>query len=321
MDSSALLYLSRQDIENLDVSSQEMVDSIQTLCTGREKGWVHVAPKSSIKPDGDHFYMSTLAVAEKLNFMAIKSLGLSNSNADRGLESIGSLITLFDADTGHPIAIMDGNWITAYRTAALSALASLFLARENSQIAAFIGCGVQARSHLDIFCDLYPLKKIYILGRGAENIRRLQLKAKARNLRTIIAEDEATTIAHADLIITTIPAIPEMKPFLNARELKPGSFTSMVDLGRSWISTSFNSFNRIVIDDITQEAHVAQPMVNKKLIVGDLQDLIGKRIVGRTEESERTAFVFRGMAVGDLALAILVYKKALKVGLGLELLR
>ena len=72
---------------------------------------------------------------------------------------------------------------------------------------------------------------------------------------------------------------------------------------------------------MAQEATVAQPMINPKWMSGDLQDLIAKRISGRLNEHERTAFVFRGMAVGDLALAMLAYKKALSAGLGCKLTR
>ncbi|SEQ84140.1 ornithine cyclodeaminase/alanine dehydrogenase [Nitrosomonas sp. Nm51] len=65
--------------------------------------------------------------------------------------------------------MLDGGWVTAARTAGLSAVAAKRLAKIDSSVAAFIGCGVQARSHLKVFADLFPLTEIRAFGRGAEN--------------------------------------------------------------------------------------------------------------------------------------------------------
>src|SRR5262245_65826622 len=93
--------------------------------------------------------MATLAMADDPPYMAVKSLLLNPRNPERGLPSINSLVTLLDGNTGVPLAVMDGNWITAVRTAGVSAVAAKRLARPDSSIAAFVGCGVQARTHAD----------------------------------------------------------------------------------------------------------------------------------------------------------------------------
>ncbi len=128
MGFNTIRYLSKRDLEHLSITSNDMIRSIQGLCFGLDEGWVHAAPKSSLALEDGRFYMSTLAAIDPPGFMATKSLGLSGKNTGRGLDSIASIIVLFDAETGHPVAIMDGNWITAKRTAAISALAASFLA-------------------------------------------------------------------------------------------------------------------------------------------------------------------------------------------------
>ncbi len=321
MPFNTLTYLSRQDMEKLGLTSLDMVDAIQAMCEGREAGRVQAAPKSSIKPDDDRFYMSTLASADPPGYMAVKSLGLSENNSEHGLESIGSLITLFDAATGHPVAVMDGDWITGQRTAALSALAARFMANPQSEVIAFIGCGVQARSHLDIFADLYPLTEIRALGRGKKNRDTLLVRASTRGLSATPADDGRTVIADADVVITTVPAYPGMMPFMDARYLKPGAFVAMVDLARTWLPDSLDAIHRIIIDDRAQEATMSKPMIDPAMVTGDLQDLVSGRVTSPTLTKERAAFAFRGMAIGDLALASLAFDAASAKGLGCELPR
>jgi ornithine cyclodeaminase/alanine dehydrogenase-like protein (mu-crystallin family) len=101
--------------------------------------------------------------------MAVKSAILNPRTRARGLPDINAGVTLLDSDTGVPLAIIDGNWITAVRTAGLSAVAAKRLARRESSAPAFIGCGVQAHSHLPAFSVLFPLKEIRAFGRGAAN--------------------------------------------------------------------------------------------------------------------------------------------------------
>ncbi len=316
-----LIYLARQDIQNLGLTSSDLIDAIQSMCEAHEVGQVWTAPKSSIKPDDDCFFMSTLASVNPPGYMAVKSLGLSNRNAEHGLESIGSLITLFDAASGHPVAVMDGDWITAYRTAALSALAARFMANPQSQVIAFIGCGVQARSHLDILAEIYPLREIRALGRGQKNLDALLARASAHGLGATAADDGRAAIADADLVITSVPDQIGMKPFIDARDLKPGAFVAMVDLARSWFPDSLEAIHRIIIDDRVQESTMSKPMVEPTLVAGDLQDLVSGRVTRSIRAKERTAFAFRGMAIGDLALASLVFDVACAKGFGYELPR
>lgn len=321
MSFDSLIYLSRGDMAALPIAAVETVDAIQDMARGQQDGRVHAAPKSAVKPDEDRFYMSTIAAADAPPYMAVKSLGLSARNAGRGLESIGSLITLFDGPTGHPVAVMDGDWITAVRTAGLSGVAARAMARPEAAVIAFIGCGVQARSHLDILAALFPLTEIRALSRGRTSRNALIADAEARGLRAAAADTPREALAGADLIVTTVPGGPGVKPFVDARDLAPGAFVAMVDLARSWLPDSLQAIERIIIDDATQEAAMTAPMVPSSRVTGDLGDLVSGRVMGRSDAAERNAFAFRGMAIGDLAVAVLAYEKARAAGLGQRLPR
>jgi ornithine cyclodeaminase/alanine dehydrogenase-like protein (mu-crystallin family) len=303
-------YLSRSVLERLAITTHEAVDSIEQLILGQRRGQVWCAPKVVVLPGDDRYIMATLAVADEPRVVATKSLVLNPRNRDRGISVINSLVTLLDSETGLPLAIVEGNWVTARRTAGLSAIAAKRLARSDSASIAFIGCGVEARSHLDAFCDLFPVREIRAFGRGTENRDALCRIAEARGLTAIASKTAQEAVEGADLIVTSVTLVPNLAPFLDARWLKPGAFLTSTDLALPWVAEGMGAFQRIVIDDLEQEAKMSKPMIPPALVVGDLSGLVSGEIAGRAGAEERTAFVFRGLAVGDLALAALAYRRA-----------
>nr|WP_245455797.1 MULTISPECIES: hypothetical protein [unclassified Mesorhizobium] len=88
----------------------------------------------------------------------------------------------------------------------------------------------------------------------------------------------------------------------------------MTDLALPWLPETMAIFDRIVIDDLVQEAQMSKPMVRPELVAGDLTGLVSGDVPGRQSASERTAFAFRGMAVGDLAIAGLAFVRAKAIG-------
>ncbi len=316
-----LLYLSRGDMEALKLTAADIVGCIEHLSRGRETGSVSNAPKSALKPDPDRFFMSTLAVADDPPFMAVKSLGMNATNGQRDLPSIGALITLFDGLSGHPVAVMDGDWITAQRTAGLSALAAKYMARPNSSALAFVGCGAQAQSHLELLTEMFPITEIRALGRGAANRDALCQRGRQMGLTAIAAADARDALDGADIVITSVPGSSALQPFLDTEWLQPGAFVSMVDLARSWFPDGLDRFSHIIIDDAPQEATMKTPMVKMSLVKGDLQDLVSGREPGRASDEECTAFAFRGLAIGDLALAAAAYQRAVEMDMGISLPR
>ncbi|MEZ5830163.1 MAG: ornithine cyclodeaminase family protein [Dongiaceae bacterium] len=307
-------YLSRAILDNLAITTQDAVDSIEQLIFGQRRGQVWCAPKSVVLPGDDRYIMATLAVASDPRVLATKSLVLNPRNRERGISVINSLVTLLDGETGLPLALVDGNWVTARRTAGLSVVAAKRLARPDSASIAFIGCGVEARSHLDAFCDLYPVREIRAFGRGVENRDLLCRIAEARGVTALASKTAREAVEGADVIVTSVTLVPSLAPFLDPRWLKPGAFLTSTDAALPWLPEGMSAFQRIVIDDQAQESKMSKPMVALPLVAGDLSGLVCGDITGREGADERTAFVFRGLAIGDLALAALAYQRARSAG-------
>jgi ornithine cyclodeaminase/alanine dehydrogenase-like protein (mu-crystallin family) len=309
-----LPYLSEIFLDRLAISTFDVISEIERQIMAQRRGEVWCAPKAAVRPDDDRYVMATLGVATEPPVIATKSLLVNPRNAERGLPTLNSLITLLHSETGVPLALVDGNWVTAKRTAGLSALAAKHLARRDSSTAAFIGCGVQARSHLEAFADLFPLRDIRVFGRGAPNRDALCRMAQSRGLKAVPCDTAKAAVDGADIVVTTIPLVPAPVPFLDAHWLKPGSFTAMTDRALSWLPETMSFFDRIVIDDLDQESAMSEPIFKPELISGDLIALVCGDLAGRQRVSDRTTFAFRGIAVGDLAIAGLVYQRAKALG-------
>jgi ornithine cyclodeaminase/alanine dehydrogenase len=314
LKAGTLPYLSESFLDHLKISSQDVVAEIERQIAEQRRGKAWCAPKAVVRPGDDRFIMATLGVASEPSVLATKSLVLNQRNAERGLATLNSLITLLDSETGLPLALIDGNWVTAKRTAGLSAVAARRLARSESASIAFIGCGVQARGHLELLGDLFPIREIRAFGRGAKNRDALCRLAASRGMAAMACDAARDAVDGADIVVTTVTLAPEPVPFLDARWLKDGSFVAMTDLALPWLAETMSRFDRIVIDDLAQEAQMSKPMVRLELVAGDLSGLVGGDVPGRGSPGEATAFVFRGLAIGDLAIAGLAYVRAKAIG-------
>lgn len=314
-----ILHLSGSDLAGLSISTADAIQAIEAMIRGRAKGKVWWAPKATVLPGDGRYMMATLAVSDDPPVMAVKALLLAPGNSRRKLPQINSLITVMDSVTGLPLAAMDGNWITAVRTAALSAVVARRLARPDSAVAAFIGCGVQARSHLVAFASMYPLKEIRVFGRGRGNIDALCAAAEALGLSSVLCDTGGEALDGADLITTSVTFSDGVEPFLDADRMQAGSFAAITDLAAPWIKETFRVLDRVIIDDLDQETAMESKLVAPELVNGDISSLVMGETDGRNDDAERTAFIFRGHALGDLALSALAYSRACERGLGVKI--
>ena len=314
--SSDIRYLSWDLLQSQQLTPQEIALRIEHLLLGRKRQQVWNAPKAVITPPDGRYMMATLAAADDPPFLAVKALVLNPDNPKHGLASINSLVTLLDSRSGLPLAVIDGNWVTAVRTAGLSAVAAKRLARPDASVAAFIGCGVQAHSHLQALAALFPLKRIHVFGRGTGSRDAFCRSVEKMGLMAAASQTAQEALRDADVIVTSVTLSPQLVPFLDARWLKPGAFVTMTDLAAPWLAESMAAFDRIIVDDLEQEASMPKPLVDPALVRGDLTGLVTGDAAGRCAADERAAFVFRGLALGDLAVAGLAYQRACECSQG-----
>jgi ornithine cyclodeaminase/alanine dehydrogenase-like protein (mu-crystallin family) len=310
MTTETIPYLSGEMLAGLNLSTNDVIESIEVLIAGCENGTAWSAPKAVILPDDGRYMMAALAAADDPPFLAVKTVVLNPRNSEKNLPQINGLVTMLDSDTGLPVAILDGNWITAVRTAGLSAVAAKHMARSDSKVIACVGCGVQAKSHLRAFADLFPLEQVRVFGRGQANVDSLCELAEDMSLKSIRCATGEEAVRDADLIVSSVTYSANLVPFLDANWLKAGSFASITDLAAPWIKEEFSAFNQIAIDDLDQEAALPNKLVPPEYVTGDLSGLVLGKFTGRKNKQDRNAFIFRGHALGDLALSALAFQNS-----------
>ena len=133
-------------------------------------------------------------------------------NPDRGLPFIHAIVTLSDAKTGIPLALMDGEWITALRTGAGAGLATEVLSRPESSILAIFGTGVQARTQVEAICTVRPNQKKYCLGRSSQNTDRFINEIKHRYNIIVTKAKEPVELMKADIICTATTSVSPVFP-------------------------------------------------------------------------------------------------------------
>lgn len=305
------LYLPDSVLETLDIPPAQIADAIETALIAKSEGRLHVTPKSALMPGGGRYMMSTLAVGDT-GLTVLKTVAVCPGNAERGLPAINGAIMVLDAETGLLRAVLGANWITAHRTAALSAVAARRMADPASASIGFIGCGVQARSHLAAFRVLFPLTRVLAFGRGARNRDAFLAHARELGLDAQAASADET-LAQSDIVVTSVTLDYSIAPFLDAKLLKPNAFAAITDLCIPWLPGSLSRFGTIVVDDMEQERSAEKPLLDARAISGDLTDLVTG---GIPDTAHPAAFAFRGVAIGDYAAAVLALARAEASGAG-----
>ncbi len=311
-----VLFLTEEMLEGLGVSPLEIVDAIEAAVKLQAEARLWTAPKSAILPGDGRYVMTTLSVADAPQVTVIKTAIVSPRNPARGLNGIEAQIFVLDSETGLLRCVMGGNWVTAVRTAGLSAVMARRLGDPASASVACIGTGVQARSHLDAFAALFPLAEVRMVGRGQANIDRLTAHAGALGLSARVCAEPQEAIEGADLVVTSITLDYDTPPFLDARWMKPGAFAAITDLGIPWMPDGMAALGAAFIDDREQEAGMERPLLDPALVRGDLGEVVRGEVPAGFEPDKRSAFLFRGLAIGDFAVAALAHERAVANAVG-----
>jgi ornithine cyclodeaminase/alanine dehydrogenase len=314
---TTIRYLPDATLASLDISPAELVEAVETALVAMAEGRLHTAPKSVILPGDGRYLMSTLAAGNP-GSVVVKQVSVCPDNAERDLPTINGAILVLDGETGLLRALLGANWITAFRTAALSAVAARHLAHPEAQSLTLIGSGVQARSHLAVFAELFPLGRVRVLGRGQANIERLCDQARALGLDAMATDDPEAALVDADIIVSSTTLDHTIEPFLDARWLKPGAFASITDACIPWRADTLSAFESVIVDDREQEAASKRPMLSPDLISDDLVGLVVRASHG-FDRAAKSAFAFRGLALGDYAVAGLALERAEERDVGLTL--
>lgn len=260
--------------------------------------------------------------------MAEKVLTVFPANWQRGEETHLGFVLLFEAEGGRPLAILDAAAVTAVRTAAVSALATRLLAREDASTLALLGAGTQAHTHLEALRLVRPLERVRVWSRSLANAERFASEQSARwRLPVEAVEGPEVAVDGADLVCT-ISASPE--PLFPADALAPGCHVNAVGActpNTRELDTEAIRRARVFVDRLESAWNEAGDLmiplaageIDRDAVAGELGDVLLGTLAGRRSNEEVTLFKSLGLGVEDAAAARHVYFKALAAGLGTKL--
>jgi ornithine cyclodeaminase/alanine dehydrogenase-like protein (mu-crystallin family) len=235
--------------------------------------------------------------------LGLKAVTFYPSNTERGIPTHMATIFLVDPQTGTPLAIMDGRLITEMRTAAVSAVATKLLASPDARILAILGSGVQARSHVEALGLVRQFKEIRVWSPTKEHAKRFAKEIAAK------ATSAEEAVRGADVVVT---ATNSKTPVLKGAWLKPGCHVNAIGACRpDWRELDDDTMQKSVVFVDSREGAQKESgdvILSGAKIYAELGEALAGKIPSRT--SETTIFKSLGMAVEDIAAALLVYQAA-----------
>jgi ornithine cyclodeaminase len=248
-------------------------------------------------------------------FIGCKVATVFPDNAATGRPSLHGQYLLMSGATGAPLALMDARALTAWRTAAASALAASFLARENAEHLVMIGAGALAPHLVRAHMAVRPIKRVTLWNRTHGHAVSLAFGLAVTGIEAMIADDLEAAVAEADIVSCATLAT---EPILRGQWLKPGTHVDLVGGFTPKMREADNDAvkrARIFVD--TREGAFKEPgdiviplrrgVITRKDVRGDLFDLARGKVKGRTSEKQITLFKSVGSAIEDLAAAVLVW--------------
>lgn len=316
-----LLYLSDQDIRNIDVPMLRIIEALEEMYYQKGQGAVEMPPKIGIHTQPNALIHAMPAYIENTGAAGMKWVGAYPDNYKFNKPQVSGLIILNDDKTGLPYCIMDCKWITAMRTGAKSGIAASIFARKDSTCAGILGCGVQGRSNLEALVTRIKLEKVFAFDIHKEiSIRYADEMSKIFALQVIPVDSPEKAVRDMDIIVTAGPIIKEPNPVIEPEWLKPGACAIPVDFDSYWKRDVLEQSDIFITDDINQLFFYQQKGYFRYLPprekTTDLGDVFYNKKPRRENDRQQIFTMNLGLALDDMATASVVYKAAIEKGIG-----
>ncbi len=323
-----MIVLHADDVRNT-LPMEDAIEAMKQAYAALSNGQAETPLRShlAIPPhNGASLFMPAFVKTEQTEALAVKVVSLFPKNLDRGLPLIHAAVLVLEADSGRPMALLEGGSLTAIRTGAASGAATDLLARKDAKTAAIFGAGVQGRTQLEAVCAVRKIETAWIFDIDPEKaqtfITDLAGQGKIpQDLR--LATDPENTASQADIICT---ATTSREPVYPAEAVQPGTHINGVgSYTLAMIENPPEIYNRACAFVDSRQAVMAEAgevvaAINSKLLFPDEMAELGEVVLGqrpgRISDEQITFFKSVGVAVQDAIAARLALKNAQELGRG-----
>jgi len=299
MSSTQPLFLNEEQVRQ-HLRMSDLIPAMEKALVDFSSGKVTQPVRSVINIDPPGGFLG-LMPALTPDGLGLKAVTFYPSNAERGIPTHMATIFLVDPQTGTPLAIMDGRLITEMRTAAVSAAATKLLASPDAKVLAVLGSGVQARSHIEALRLVREFAEIRVWSPTREHAERFAAEIGAKSTPA----EEA--VRGADVVVTVTNS---KAPVLKGSWLKAGSHVNAIGACRpDWRELDDEAMQRGVVFVDSREGALKESgdvILSGAKIYSELGEAFAGEVPSRA--SDTSIFKSLGMAVEDIAAAMLVYR-------------
>lgn len=322
-----ILWLNRKEVESLlDMKGTLKVVEEAFMQHGLRK--VQMPPKLYLYFKNHNGDLRTMpAYLEGPDITGVKIVNVHPDNPKIGLPTVMALMILNSTETGAPLAIMDGTYLTDMRTGAAGGVAVKYLARKNAKTVGFVGTGNQARTQLLAINEIIDIQEIKATSTTEKQTLAFKDDMELRIECEITVKKSIKEVCDCDILVTTTPS---RAPIVMNDWILEGTHINAIGAdapGKEELDPLILKRANVIVDDIQQASHsgevnvpISKGLLSENDIFGELGEVITGKKKARTNDSDITVFDSTGLAIQDVATADMVYRKALagKVGIKLQ---
>ncbi len=266
------------------------------------------------RPAGDFRAMPAFLEGKKGKVCGMKWVSVFPENPRLRRPTVNGTILLNSPRTGELMAVLEGNLITAIRTAAAAAVATKFMANPGARKLAIVGAGLQAEYQLRALLSLYHFNEVSVWGYGTGEARAFcrRFRRLHRNLRP--GATIKRCVSEADIVVTCTPS---RRPLVKKAWIKPGAHINAIGAdakGKEELDPAILRGAKVVVDEWEQASHsgeinvpVSKGLFSRRDLYAELPEIVGGKRMGRSAGDDITVFDSTGLAILDIYFAQYVY--------------
>lgn len=323
-------FLNRLDIEDLQITDDEILAAVEDGLLSQGRGDTVIEPRMHLEPGvaNGHFNVLRGAIKPPIDSAGVKIVGDFVDNYKLGFPSELAMLALFDPRTGAPKAILDASGITDMRTGAVTAIGAKHLARKNSKILGHVGARGTAYWNVRLLDHLFDFDEIRVHSRRPESRDAFAERLSQDLGKPVIATTDWQSCVEGADIVVEASRLDQPTPMLKTAWIKQGALVvpygtmSAVELSLTDIMA------KMVVDDWGQckggkfgslRAHVEAGKLSETTLHAELGQIVAGLKPGRQSEEETNLFWHRGLSLSDIALGHAMLEKSKRLGIGQRL--
>ncbi len=307
-----MLVLNRADLVGLGLTWSDIIDVLEDAFLQKSRGLVQNPPKPKVTSRGDSAFIHAMpAYLGGSDKIGLKWVAGYENNYAKGLPYIYGVMIMNDAETGRPIALLDGGWITEMRTPGVSGVTMRHVPGDPKHLA-IVGCGLQGHRHLEVALEVHP-GLTHVTAYDRNDGRAQEFLSNAGDRVTRVASSPTDAVTGADLVITTI-TVP-LDPKIDCANTDPNALLLPVDYADAMAQAAFDNAVIYSVDDPGQYNSVIDMYFSGlPKPTTDLASVVSGQVDVPT--TGRRMFLNMGIAMDDVALSSLVLDRAAGAGVG-----